>query len=65
MPTMTHGESEVGVVSQEINVGIHYRARTVANTIQSITNCSDASTEILIRALIDFGQEIKRQAIEP
>jgi len=58
-------EPGTAVVTQEINVGIHYRARGVANMIQNITSCSDGATNILIKALIEFGEEIKRQAVEP
>src|SRR6185369_2263158 len=51
------------VVTQEINVGIHYRARGIANVIQGVTNCSDETVSALIKALTEFGEEIKRQAV--
>jgi hypothetical protein len=44
---------------------VPYRATRIANTVQTITGCSDGIARILARELTDFAEEIKRQAVEP
>src|SRR5690349_2059222 len=44
---------------------IDQSARRVANTVQMMAGCSDGLATILTRALTEFADEIRREAIEP
>lgn len=54
-----------GREDRRANVMVEIYARRVATAIQGMTGASDIVREGLTRALIEFAEEIKREAIEP